>query len=191
MLHRIEARGIDGDELDIGRLEHGPGAGGEILQPRADGEHDIGLGGQRIGRGGADDAQRPGIHGMLMAEHPAPGDGLGHGDAVLGGEGGEALARPGIMHPAAGQDQRPLRLAQQSKRRGDLAPVGALPADLVVPRLEEALGIVIGLALRVLAEGEEGWARNRPGPAWWRPPEAGSPGSAPAGRCGPNIGSPP
>ena len=61
---------------------------------------------------------------MLMAQHPAPGDGLGHGDAVLVGEGGEALARLGIMHAAAGEDQRPLGLAQQSEGRGDLRRSG-------------------------------------------------------------------
>ena len=42
MLDRVEARRVDRDEARVG-AERRPRAGGEILQPRADGEDHVGL----------------------------------------------------------------------------------------------------------------------------------------------------
>ena len=85
VLHRVEPSGVDRDELRF-RAERRPRAGGEILQPRADGEDHVGVGGERVGRGRADDADRAGVRGVAMREPALAGDGLDNGDAVLDGE---------------------------------------------------------------------------------------------------------
>ena len=77
--------------MRVSGAEDRPRAGGEVLQPRADGEHHVGLGGERVGRGRADDADRADIHRMVVDERGAAGDGLGDRDVVLLGEGGERL----------------------------------------------------------------------------------------------------
>ena len=46
MLGGIEDLRVEADDRLVGILEQRPGAGGEILQPGADGEHDIGLRGR-------------------------------------------------------------------------------------------------------------------------------------------------
>ena len=49
---------VQPDDLDAVRLEQRPGAGGEILQPGADRQHDVGLLGQQVGGRRAGDADR-------------------------------------------------------------------------------------------------------------------------------------
>ena len=90
-----------------------------------------------------------------------PGDGalaglaLGHRDAVLGGkcrERGRSLAE---QHAAAGHDQWPLGRAQQFHDAGQLVGIGARPADGGAHvRRKEALRVVEGLGLHVLAHGQ-------------------------------------
>ena len=49
VLGGIEPGGVQRDQPDLGVAEHAPRAGGEILEPRADREHHVGLGGERVG----------------------------------------------------------------------------------------------------------------------------------------------
>ena len=155
MLAGVETRGVDADELEVLVLKHRPRAGREILQPRADRHHDIGLAGERVGGGRADDAEGSGIQRMRVGHDAAAGDGLDDRNGVLVRERREFGAGLGIVDAAAGDDQRPLGLAQHAGGAGDLAAVGAGTARLMHALVEEALGIVIGFALRILAEGQE------------------------------------
>ena len=127
---------------------------------RADGEHDIGLGGQRIGRGGADDAERPGIHGMLMASTPRPAMVSATGMRCFAAKAARSLAGPGSNAPRRRRGSAAAwRLAQQRRRRRrSRAGRDAGGGSRCSCGSKKRLGIVIGLGLRVLAEGQEGRA---------------------------------
>ncbi len=155
MLAGIEAGRIDANEPEILLLEHGPGAGGEILQPRADRHHDIGFARQRVGGGRADDAEGSGVHGMRVGHDPPPGNGFDYRNAVLLGKRRQLGAGLRVMDAAAGDDQRPPGVLEHGCGARHLAAIGTGTARLVHPPFEEALGIVIGFALGVLAERQE------------------------------------
>ena len=138
--------------MRVSSPKSGPRAGDEVLEARADGEDDVGIGGERVGRGRADDADRPDIHRVVVDEHGAAVDGLGDRDVVLLGEGGERLAGERIVDAAAGDDQRLLRLAEQLRRLADLVGVGPRARDAMDRLLEERDRIVVGLGLDVLGE---------------------------------------
>ena len=101
MLGGVEARRIERDDAEGGILKRRPRAGGKILQPRADGEHEVGFGGERVGRAAADDADRADVQAVIPGQAGAPGNGLGDGDgddghsAKSGGEqsGSDKLAQ--------------------------------------------------------------------------------------------------
>ena len=76
------------------------------------------------------------------------------GNVAPGGEVGEQVLGAGIEHAAAGDDHRRLRGADRGDHLRHLDRVGLGPADAPDPRLEEALRVVVGLGLHVLAEGE-------------------------------------
>ena len=84
MLHRIEARGIDAMSLTSGawKTVQEPVVKSCSRVPMA--STTSASAASALAEDGADDADRADIHGMLMAQHPAAGDGLGHRDAVLG-----------------------------------------------------------------------------------------------------------
>ena len=142
-----------------GIVEQRPRAGGEILQPRADGEDDVGLLGQRVGGRGAGDADR--ADGERVAGGNRGLAGLGLGDRARRGSRQSLTAsshRLAVEHAAAGNDERLLCRAQRLDRGGKLALVGTDAARQPQALGEEALGIVESLGLDVLAEGE----RHRP-----------------------------
>ena len=156
MLVRVEACGIDRDETHLRVAEGGPGAGGEVLQPGAHGQDHVRLGRQRVGRGRADHAQRAGVHRVVVRQHRAPGDGLDDRQVVPLGEARQFLGRQGVVHPAAGDQNRLFRLAQHFHCGDQLQRVGPGSGNAVKGRLEKALGIIEGLGLNVLRQGDEG-----------------------------------
>ena len=82
------------------------------------------------------------------------GLGFQDGDVAAGGEVGEQVLGAGIEDAAAGDDHRRLRGPDRGDDLGDLDRVGLGAADAPDAGLEEALGVVVGLGLHVLAEGE-------------------------------------
>jgi hypothetical protein len=64
VLAGIEGLHVEPDDGLAGILEQRPRAGGEILQPRADGQHDVGVFCQPVGGGRAGDADRPHVERM-------------------------------------------------------------------------------------------------------------------------------
>ena len=157
VLARIPAGGVDRDESRIAR-EGGPRAGGEVLQPRSDGEDYVGVLGERVGRGGADDAHRPGMDRIVMGERALARDGLDHRNPPRRREGSERLLGAGVAHAAAGDDQRPLCAREHGGGLGDLAAVGARARNRPDALLEERLRIVVGDFLDVLRQRDEGRA---------------------------------
>ena len=130
VLGGIEAGGVQRDELDVRVGEHGPGAGGEVLQPRADREHDVGIGGERIGRGAADHAERAGIVRVVVRQAARPAMVSTTGTRCVSAKLASCLGRERIVHAAAGDDQRPLRLAQRLRPR---RPAARRPAAAAAP----------------------------------------------------------
>ena len=157
VLSGVEAGGVQADEAGVVG-EQRPGAGGEVLQARADRQHHVGLGREMVGRVGAQAADRAGVEGMVVDQDRPAGDGLDHGDTVALGEAGQRRLGTAVAHAAAGDQQRLLGGAQEGCRLFELAQVGARAGDVVDPPVEEAGGIVEGLGLHVLAQADEGRA---------------------------------
>ena len=152
MLHRVIGRDVERDQAARRVGEQPPGAGGEVLEPGADADHDVGLGADRVGRRAAGDADGPEVQRVIPGQSGFAGLGLGHGDIVRLGEGFQRLCRLRVMHPAARHDHRAFRGADKVGDRGQLALVRAdpaLPPDL---RFEKTFGVVIGLRLHILTE---------------------------------------
>ena len=80
----------------------------------------------------------------------------------------------GVEHAAPRHDHRRLGGAERGDDGLDLDRVGLGPADAPHPRLEEALRVVVGLGLHVLAEGEA--HRAAVGRVGHRPERAGERG---------------
>ncbi len=102
-------------------------------EPGPDGEDHVRLGGKRVGRRGAGDADGAGGLGMVPGERALAGLGLGHGDAVPLGEVGERLARQRVVHAAAGDDERRLGVRQHRGGVGELGRVGRRASEAPVP----------------------------------------------------------
>ena len=85
-------------------------------------------------------------------------DGFDHRNVVGLGKAGEFVGRARILDAAARDDDGPFGRSQQGGGIGDLASIGRLAADAVHALGEEFDRIVIGPALHVLRQAEEGRA---------------------------------
>ncbi len=157
VLARVVARGIDRDDRRV-LCEGAPGAGGEILKPGAHGEDHVGLLSDRVGTVRAGDAQRADVERMRGQQVGPPGDGFHHRDRMRLGEGGKLGHGARILHPAAGDDHRPLGRFHQRRGIGDFRDVGADAPDAVHCLVKETLGIVPSPALHVLRQTDKGRA---------------------------------
>ena len=124
----VERLHVDGQAPGVGG-EQRVRAGDEILQPRADGDHDIGFARQRVGRRRAGDADRADVERVVPGQTALAGLGFGHRHAMRAREGGQRGTGLAVEHAAAGDDQRPLGAAQQRGRGFEFARVGAGPAN--------------------------------------------------------------
>ena len=91
---------------------------------------------------------------VLPALAALAGLGFDEGNVTAGGEVGEDVLGAGVEDAATGDDHRVLRRADRLDHLRNLHRVGLGAADAPDVRLEEALGVVEGLGLDVLAEGE-------------------------------------
>ena len=188
VLQRVVAVDVDRDELAVGVGEDRPRAGGEVLEAGADADDEVGRRAGVVAAGRAGDAGRAEVHRVLPGGRALAGLGLDDRDVAARGEVGEQVLGAGVEHAAAGDDHRRLRGADRGDDLGDLDRVGLGAADAPDPRLEEALGVVEGLGLHVLAEGEADRAAvGRVGHACAARAAARS-GCARAGRCGRSSG---
>ena len=106
VLHGVERGRVEPDEPHRLVGEHRPRAGGEVLQAGPDGEDDVGLGGQRVGRRAAGRADGPGVERVGRQQRGLAGDGLDDRDVVALGEGAQRLLGQRVVDAAAGDDQR-------------------------------------------------------------------------------------
>ena len=89
VLGGVEAGRVESDDSRRLVPEHGPRAGGEILHPRAHGQHDVGVGGHGVGRSAAGDPDGAAVERIAGRQRRAACGCLHHGDSVGVGEGGE------------------------------------------------------------------------------------------------------
>ncbi len=152
-----ELAGIEG--LDVQHHDAGRGtadqrrrAGREIGEPGADREQDIGLGHERIRGARARDPDRAHRQRVFMRQARLAGLGLDHGDAVALGEGLEPVLGTRVEHAAARHDDGFRGTAQDRGRGREFVGIRGRAADPAQPLDEEALGVIVGLGLHVLAE---------------------------------------
>ncbi len=155
MLGGVEARGVERDEAGIAGKGR-PGAGGEILQPRADRHDDVGLPGKRIGRRGSDNAHRTGIDRIVVGQRTAPGNRFDDRQAMRCGKCRQGFFGAGIAHAAAGDDQRLFGGLQQLGCGRQPAGVGPRPRHVMQRRLKERHRIIKGDFLNILTQTDEG-----------------------------------
>ncbi len=155
VLRRVEARRVQGHDPCV-VVEEGPGPGDEVVEPGADGEHEVGRPARLVGLVRARDPHRPDVPRVVGDEGGLAGDGLHDRDAVPLREVGQLGLGEGVVHPAAGDEHRTLRAAQRLGGALELPAVGSRPRHAVHDRLEEALGVVVRRRGDVLGEAEEG-----------------------------------
>ena len=149
----VVAVDVDRRELHVRVLEQRLRRGREVGQPRADGEHEVGLADQVVVRRGAlqtDPAELP--PGPLLHRALA-GHGLQHRDAGRAGERLQLRGGVGVDDAATGDDDRLLRAGQQPGDGLDLVRVGDGAADHPV-----ALGEELGREVERVATGRPGAA---------------------------------
>jgi hypothetical protein len=100
----------------------------------------------------------PMFSGWVASRLARPRDGFHDGDIVRLGEGGQIGDGARILHAAACHDDRAFGRAQEGRGIGDLSHVGGLAADAVDAAGEEGGGVVIGPALQILRQANEGGA---------------------------------
>ena len=128
---------VDRRELHVRVLEQRLRRGREVGQPRADGEHEVGLADQVVVRRRAlqaDPAQLP--PGALLHRTLA-GHGLQDRDPGRAGQVLQLRGGAGVDDAAAGDDDRPLGVREQPGDGLDLVGVGDGPADHPVALGEE------------------------------------------------------
>ncbi len=152
--------------------EGGPGSCGEVLQPRPDAEDHVRPPGDRVGAVRTGDPDGTDVQRVAGQQVGAAGDGFDHRHPVRLGKVGQLGQRPGILHSAASDDHRPLRVAERCGGIRDLIGVRSRAADAVDALGEEALGVVGRPSLHVLRQTRGTLARNRRGPAAWPAPQA-------------------
>ena len=158
VLDRVESSSVDGDDLHV-VPEQRPRGGGEVLQPGAHGDDDIGLAGQDVGRGCPDNAERAAVQWMLMPHHRAAGRRLHHRDAVLLGQGDPGRPRSGVAHAPTEHQQRPAGRAQDVNGIGESPRIWPGSRHPVQPEREHRGREVVLLDLHVLGKREN----DRPG----------------------------
>ena len=157
VLGRIMAARVQADQAGIGR-KHRPASGGEVLQPRADGQDHVRRPRDGIGTVGSGDPQRSDVQGVIRQQVRPPGNGFHHRNAMRLGKTRKFRHRARVLHPTPGHDHRAFGGAQQGRSLSHFGTVGRLAADAVDAPREERLGVVIGPALQVLRQTHEGRA---------------------------------
>ena len=143
---------VDRHQPPVGVAEQVPRAGGEILKPCADANHQIGLFGQRICTGCTGDTHRAEVHRMGCGQGGFARLGFHHGNLVLAGKGRQSIRRAGIQDTAPGDNQRCLSGADGGNGGGQFGAVGTGAADGPDPAVKERHRVIIGFGLGILTK---------------------------------------
>ncbi len=150
----VEGLHVDRQQPARRVLEQRPGAGGEVLEPRADTDHQIGRLADDVGAGRTGHTDRAEIQRVVEVHHRLARLRFDNGDAMRRGKGGKSGLGLGVDHPAACDDHGLLCGPDGGDGRGEFGRVGFRAADAPDLRRKEAFGIVEGLGLHVLTEGQ-------------------------------------
>ena len=171
MLGGVEGAHVDLSEGDSWPREQGARSRGEVLQARADADHQIGPRRCRVGGAGSRDADPAERQRVVPRQRPAPSLRLGHWSTHHLGQTCELRLRACVDHASAGDDQRGAGFAQTDGQVVNLTRIRRRPADAPEAALEKTLRIVVRLGLNVLAkrerrrsaQGRVEHSRQRPG----------------------------
>ncbi len=169
VLAGVEGLHVQPDDGLAGILEQRPGAGGEILQPGADGKDHVRLFGEPVCRRRAGHADRRHVERVIVGQRGFSALRLADRNARGLREFRQFAGRLRIEHAAAGDDQRLLRRLQRLGGRGEFGAVR--PRTPLRPDAfgKEAFGIVIGFAPARPGRATASPGRIRPdrsAPAW-------------------------
>ena len=101
VLAGVVCRDVQGHQGETGRPEERARPGGEVAEAGPDGQDDVGLGRERVGRGRARHADRAHVGRMVPGQGALAGLGLRDGHAVTLGEGAERAVGQRVVDPAA------------------------------------------------------------------------------------------
>jgi hypothetical protein len=156
VLGGIEAADIELDQLRSGAAKDRARSGREIRQPRAHGQHDIGLRRQGVGRRRSRHAQGAGVRRMRPGERAFARLGFGARNAPLAEAALAKFAGERVFRPAADQDHRLARAPQRVGRARKLGFVGCGAADAMHALGQEFGRAVEGFGLHVLRQAQNG-----------------------------------
>ena len=154
VLEGVHRGHVDVDEPDLGIGEDGVGGGGEVGPAGAHPHDHVGLprhGVGPVGPGHADGSQGRRV---VIGHRALAGVGLGHRDAGRLDQGPEGAGGLGVDDPAPGHQQRPVGPPQHLDRPGQHGRLGHGPGHVPDPPGEQLLGVVEGLGLDVLGQGQ-------------------------------------
>ena len=154
VLASVEGLHVQADNSEFRIFEQGLGAGGEILQPRADGHDDIGLRGQSIGDRCSRHANGADAELEVIRQRRFAGLRYGDRNAVRTGKSSQPVAGLGVEDAAACNDQRSLGSGQGFHRSPQFSAIGFDAPQRPDPFLKEVDRIVEGLRLDILTEAE-------------------------------------
>jgi len=156
-LHAIEFQRIAGADVEVeephlGVLEQRLRRRGEIGVARADPDDQVGLGGQQV-RGQAAGFADPADVQRMAGQHRALARlGFGEGHLEAFGKCLQGRIRPGVLDPAAADDQR-LALALEGRHSiADHRLGGRAPVEAMDTFLQEVIRVIPGLGLHVLRQ---------------------------------------
>ena len=136
-------------------------AGGEVLQARADGQHQIGVYRHGIGGGRTGDAYRAQVERVVPGQAAFAGLRLGDRNTVLlrkAAQRGPSLA---VQDTAPCNDQRAFGTAQQGGSSGQLRSLGRRAAEADQPGVQKIFRAVKGLGLYILRQRQTHRAAQR------------------------------
>ena len=153
-LERVERADVDGKHLHVRVLEAPFGAGREVGQTGADGDHKVGLLGDRVCRAGAGHAAAAHVQRMVPRDLALARLRFADGNVVFFRERECGLPAFGIGHAAADDHHRLLRGFDHLRSRFGFALGRQLTVDVPHALLQEMIGIVERFGLHVLRHGD-------------------------------------
>ena len=161
VLGRIERSHVEPDQRQLRMLEQRARSRDEVRQPRADGEHDVRVGGQRVRGGRAGHAEGAHGTGMIPRKRALAGLRLGHRQVVMFHEATEVAGRERVRDASAGDDERTTSAPQAFDRRRELGGVRTRSPQSMNARDEKPLRKLGDFGLDVLRQGERHRAAPR------------------------------
>lgn len=150
----IAGADIEVEKLHLGMLEQRLGGGGEVGIARANADDQVGVPSQQVGGQAAGFADTADIQRVAGDDGALAGLGLGKGDLKALGKSLQRGIRAGVLDPATADNQR---FALGLEQRDSVAQHrfgGRAALQTVHALLQEIIGVIPGLGLHVLGQGQ-------------------------------------